>query len=115
MTLELQIRKIEPDIQVAALKGRMSLGQQLATTEKSLKSLIAEGAKKLILDLSELTYVDSSGVGVMVTLFGSMVKSGGQLRMAAPTEVVQKVITITQLHRIIPIDADLATAIRHLS
>lgn len=110
MILEILTHKIEPDITVADLIGRMSLGNQLMRAEDELKKVIEGGTKKLILDVHQLSYVDSAAIGVLVMLFGTMAKNGGQLRLAAPGEVLKKVFAITQLQRIIPIDSDVATA-----
>ena len=110
MILQVETRRIEPDITVVELGGRMSLGNQLVQAEDKIKKLIAGGAHKLILDLRELSYVDSAAIGVLVMLYGTVTKAGGQMRLAGANPVVGKIFEITQLRRMIPIDTDTAAA-----
>jgi anti-sigma B factor antagonist len=110
MILQVETHRLDPDMTVVELIGRMSLGNQLLHAEDQIKKLIAEGSKKLIIDLKSLSYVDSAAIGVMVMLFGTVTKAGGQMRLAGPNAVVAKIFDITQLRRIIPIDPDVTTA-----
>ena len=115
MILDIKTRELDPGITVLELVGRMSLGNELTYAEDRIAKLIAGGARKLILDLKALNYVDSAAIGVMVMLYGNMSKAGGQLRLAGPTPVVAKIFTITHLNKIVPIDPDVDTASRSFS
>lgn len=98
------------DVTVVELSGRMSLGNQLQLVEDRIKKLVEAGARKVILDVTAVAYIDSAAIGVMVMLYGMVAKGGGKLRMCGPSPVVAKIFEITQLKKIIPIDADLAAS-----
>lgn len=110
MILQIETRQLDPGITVVELAGRMSLGTQLSYAEDRISILIAGGVRKMILDLKALHYVDSSAIGVLVMLFGNMAKLGGQMRLAGPTQMVGKILTIAHLHKILPIDPDVAAS-----
>ena len=115
MILEIKTHELDGGITVVEMIGRMSLGNELTYAEDRITKLITGGARKVILDLKALNYVDSAAIGVMVMLFGNMSKAGGQLRMAGPTPVVAKIFTITNLNKIVPIDPDVDTAVERFT
>ena len=115
MILEIKTHEFDGGITVVEMIGRMSLGNELTYAEDRITKLIAGGARKLILNLKALNYVDSAAIGVMVMLYGNMSKAGGQLRLAGPTPLVAKIFTITHLNKIMPIDPDVDTAVERFT
>ena len=77
--------------------------------------LHTEDSKKLILDLSEVEYCDSSGLSAILLAYRILQADDGQIRIASPTKNVKKLIEISQLDRILPISKDVDTAISELS
>lgn len=77
--------------------------------------LHTEDSKKLILDLSEVEYCDSSGLSAILLAYRILQADEGQIRIAAPTKNVKKLIEISQLDRILPISKDVEAAINELS
>ena len=65
MPLSLTTRKCEPDITVIALGGRLNLGRESSQIEVVVLKALNEGVTKLIIDLSEVTYIDSTGIGII--------------------------------------------------
>ena len=69
--------KIEPDIVVLALAGRLTLGKEGQAFEAAMEDLIGQGNRKFILNLKELDYLDSAGLGVIIGSVGKVAKVGG--------------------------------------
>jgi len=115
MVTESKTRHVEPDITVVEISGRLGLGNALLGLENSINRLIEDGARKLALDVSGLTAIDSSGIGVLVSCNGLMERSGGQLRIAGAQGAVAKTFETVRLSRIAQIDTDVETCCRHLS
>lgn len=101
---------VEPGITVFEITGRLTLGDLLRSIEQSLQNLISSGVRKLVVDLTGLTFIDSSGIGVLVSCGGLMDSQGGQLRLAGAQGPVAKVFEIVRMRQILPMDPDLASA-----
>jgi len=114
MTTESKIRRIEPDITVVEISGRLALGNVLVSLEYSVRRLIEEGARKVIIDLTGLDNLDSAGIGVLVACNGLMEQSGGRLRIAGAHGSVAKAFDIIHMDRIAALDPDLQASCRLL-
>jgi anti-anti-sigma factor len=77
MAVRYELRQHAPDIIVAILTGQLNLGNRLAEFEHSIKQRIIEGSRKIILDLTGLTYIDSAGLGMVAACAGIIFKEGG--------------------------------------
>jgi len=115
MITESKTRRIEPDITVVEISGRLNLGNSLMSIETSILRLIDEGARKLIIDLTGLDHIDSSGIGVIVSCSGHMEQSGGQMRIAGARGSVAKSFDLVHLGRIAPVDPDVESACRQMA
>ena len=104
---ETKTRRVEPDITIFEISGRLNLGNLLQSAENAIRSLIDGGARKLVIDLTGLTAIDSSGIGMLISSAGHMDQLGGQLRVAGAQSTVAKVLETVHMDRIIPLDADL--------
>jgi anti-anti-sigma factor len=102
--------RIEPDITVFEISGRLSLGNLLQSVENSIQGLIDGGARKLVIDLSGLSSIDSAGIGMLISCGGRMDHSGGHVRIVGAQGSVARVLEMVHMHRIVPLDADLASA-----
>jgi len=107
---ETRVQRIEPDITVFAISGRLSLGNLLLSAESAIRALIDGGSRRLVVDLTGLDVIDSSGIGVLVSCAGHMGLAGGKMRMAGAHGMVAKVFGTIHIDRIIPADADVAAA-----
>ena len=112
---ETKSHKLEPDITVFEISGRLNLGNLLLSVENSIRGLVDGGARKLVIDVTGLNSIDSSGIGMLVSVNGHMMSQGGQMRIAGSHDAVAKVFGMVHMDKIIPIDADLATACANLS
>ena len=111
MILEVAIDLSNPAAPIAKLSGRMTLGMRLREVESRIDEAAGDGAVKLILDLSQVNYADSAGLGLIMILYGKMKTAGGQLRIVAPNESLLTLFKRTCIDSILTIDPDLATAL----
>ena len=102
--------QVEPGITVVAITGRLNLGAELIALEDALKKRIEAGSRKLALDLSGLSYIDSSGIGTIVMCAGRMKQAGGRMRVAGAQGVVMRAFEVVRLSVVVPLDADVKTA-----
>jgi anti-sigma B factor antagonist len=107
--------QVEPDITVFEISGRLNLGNLLQSVEHSIQSLINSGVRKLVIDLTGLTSIDSSGIGMLISCGGLMDSRGGQVRLVTAEGPVAKVFEMVHMRRILPLDADIASACRSFS
>lgn len=110
MITETKTHRVEPDITVFEISGRLNLGNLLQTAESAMRGLIDSGARKLVIDLTGLTAIDSSGIGTLISCAGQMDQMGGQVRLAGAHGSVGKIFETVHMSRIVPLDADLASA-----
>jgi anti-anti-sigma factor len=115
MITETKTRRVEPDITVFEISGRLNLGNSLIMVENSIKHLVEAGARKLVIDLAGLSAIDSSGIGLLMTSAGQMEQHGGRLRVVGAQGTVAKSLELVHLNRIAPLDPDVDTACRHLA
>ncbi len=114
MITETKIRRVEPGVVVLEIIGRLALGNTVLSIENSAKRLIDEGARRMVIDLTQLNSADSSGIGMLVSCFAHMEQQGGHLRIAGPHGAVAKVFNTVHLERIVPVDPDVESACRNL-
>jgi len=110
MILQADIDTSTPSVPIVKLSGRMTLGMRMREVESRIDEAAAN-ARKLILDLSAVDYSDSSGLGLIMILYGKMKSAGGQLRIVAPNAFLLDIFRKTCTDSILSIDPDLATAL----
>lgn len=103
MTVHYEFRQEELGFTVASVTGQLNLGNRLMEFEHALKQRIEEGTRKLVLDLSGLTYIDSAGLGTVATCAGMMARAGGKLVVVTVAGNITHMFEITRLNRIIDI------------
>ena len=115
MVTDTKFRQVEPDITVVEIAGRLTLGNALQSLEASLQKAIDEGARKLVIDVAAVNYLDSAAIGMLVGCNGYMEQKGGRVRIAGAQGPIAKVFAIAHLDRILPLDADVPSACESLS
>jgi anti-sigma B factor antagonist len=111
MSLEAVYEPIDLTTAVFHLTGRMAFGTRLQEVETQISELADHGIHKLILDLSGVEFLDSSGLGVLLLLYGKIKDRGGHLRLVAPTPKVLDVLKMTRTDSILSIASNLEAAI----
>jgi anti-sigma B factor antagonist len=114
MMLETEVFQFEPDITGVSCAGRFTLGTRLSETEALFNSLIQQGARKLVLDLTHVEFVDSAGLGIIMHIFGEIGQHGGHFRVAGANDQVKRLFEITHTKAILAIDPDLVTSVKKL-
>jgi len=110
-----KIRRVDPDLTVVELTGHLNLGNELMTVEAAVKGVIDEGARKLVIDVTGLAYIDSAGIGMLVACNGRIEKAGGKMRVSGAQGSVAKTFEVVHMDRITSLDPDLDSACRNLA
>ena len=88
------------DVTILNASGRITHGEEMNALRDALRNTADEGQKKILLDLGEVSYIDSSGLGVLVSSYAHIQNAGGQLKLLHLTKRVQDLLVITKLHTI---------------
>ncbi len=110
MVLSLSSRKCEPGVTVIELAGHLTLGQESGRIEAAVVAALNEGAQRIVVDLSQVAYVDSSGIGVIAYCFGKISRKGGHAAVSGAKGRVMDVFKLTRLDSVIPCYPDIASA-----
>ncbi|MGA2268724.1 MAG: STAS domain-containing protein [Bryobacteraceae bacterium] len=111
MSVKLNIRQIG-DVSVVDVAGRITLGEGSSALRDSLREMVGKGQKKILLNLGEVSYIDSSGIGELVSGFTSVTNGGGQLKLLNLTKRVKDLLQITKLYTVFDVHDSEVTAIR---
>jgi anti-sigma B factor antagonist len=85
------------DVSVMILKGKLMGGPETIEVHEQVKSLIDQDRKKVVIDLSHVAWMNSSGLGTMMGCLTSLKNAGGDLKLAGVTEKVKSLFMITKL------------------
>src|ERR1017187_1520321 len=99
-------------VTIVDLNGRITLGDETGQLRDTVRPLIAADKKKIILNLAHVDYIDSSGVGDLVSSFIAVRNAGGELKLLALTKKVRDVLHVTKLYTVFDIKDDEFTAVK---
>jgi anti-sigma B factor antagonist len=102
------------DITVLDISGRITLGEGNVMLREIVRELVDKGNKKIVLNLGEVQYIDSSGIGELVKTHTTVRNQAGQLRLVNLNKRVNDLLQMTKLSAVFDIDKDEATAIKSL-
>jgi anti-sigma B factor antagonist len=108
--MKVAIRQVD-GITILDLSGRITLGEGSITLRDSVRDVLAKGSKKILLNLGQITYIDSSGIGELVSAFTSVKNAGGELKLLNLTQKVHDLLQITKLYTVFDIWDNEASAI----
>jgi anti-sigma B factor antagonist len=111
MPLKIETREVAHVI-VLDVKGRIVLGDEIGVLRDAVRGLVADGKKKIILNLADVDYIDSSGVGELVGCFTTVRNAGGELKLLKLSQKVQDVLYVTKLYTVFDIREDEFTAVK---
>lgn len=114
MSVKLNTRQVG-DVSVVDVSGRITLGEGSSALRDSLREMVGKGQKKILLNLGDVTYIDSSGIGELVSGFTTVANQGGQLKLLKLTKRVKDLLQITKLYTVFEVHEDEAEAIRSFS
>jgi anti-sigma B factor antagonist len=95
---ELNIKERQAgDVTILDMDGKVTIGEGSVALRSAIRRLIEEGKKKILLNLAGVGYVDSSGIGELVSSYTAIGKEGGQLKLLNLTQKIQDLLAITKL------------------
>ncbi len=97
---------------IVDLSGRITLGEGSAMLRELVRDLLDKGQKKIILNLGDVGYIDSSGIGELVSGFTTVKNQGGELKLLHLTKKVHDLLQITKLYTVFDVHSDEQTALR---
>jgi anti-sigma B factor antagonist len=111
MALKITNRDVD-GVSVLALEGRVVFGEETSSVRDQVKTLLAAGKKKLVLNMEKVTFVDSTGLGMLVGVRQSAKTAGAQLRLSNVEARYSELLKMTQLWPLFDVSATEADAIK---
>jgi anti-sigma B factor antagonist len=111
MELTTANRQID-DVTVVDIKGRIVIGEESAALRSLVADLLSEGRKKILFNLAEVRYIDSTGLGALVSAYTSARKHNADLKLLNLSAKVQDVMQLTKLYTIFDVSNDEAAALK---
>jgi anti-sigma B factor antagonist len=99
-------------VAVVDCSGRITLGEGSVVLRDTVRELLGKGNKKILLNLADVNYIDSSGIGELVSGFTTVRNQGGELKLLKLTKKVHDLLQITKLYTVFDVTDDEATAIK---
>jgi anti-sigma B factor antagonist len=100
--MDIAIREVS-HVTIVDINGRISLGDETGKLRDTVRQLISADKKKIVLNLANVDYIDSSGVGELVSSFTAVRNAGGELKLLNLTKKVQDVLYVTKLYTVFDI------------
>ena len=114
MALKITSREVD-GVVVLELDGRIVLGEETVALREKVKGLLAEGKKKLVLDLKKVTTIDSSGLGALVAAYTSAKSGGASLMLCNLGSRFSELLQITKLYTVFQVSSTEADAVRTMT
>jgi len=111
MPLKIETREVA-HVTILDIEGRIVLGDEIHDLREAVRDLIKRDKKKIILNLANVDYIDSSGVGELVGCFTTLRNAGGELKLLNLTQKVHDVLHVTKLYTVFDIREDEFTAVK---
>jgi anti-sigma B factor antagonist len=99
------------DVTVIDAAGRITLGEGASAFRDRIRELASSGGKKILLNLGEVSYIDSSGIGELVSGFTTVTGGGGQLKLVGLSRRIKDLLQITKLYTVFDVHDDEAAAV----
>jgi anti-sigma B factor antagonist len=100
------------EVAIIDFSGKITLGEGSSTLRKTVRELLDQGKRKILLNLSDVDYIDSSGIGEMVSAYTTVRSAQGELKLVHLTKRVHDLIQITRLFTVFDVQEDEASALR---
>jgi len=110
MSMKFKTREVD-GVTILDLSGKITLGEGSGTLRDEVRDLVAKGSKKILLNLADISYIDSSGLGELVSAFTAVKNAGGDLKLVNLTKKVSDLLVITKLATVFDAKDDEASAI----
>ena len=111
MSVKLSTRQVG-NVSVIDVAGRITLGEGSSALRETLRDMVAKNQTKILLNLADVTYIDSSGIGELVSGYTTVTNTGGSLKLLNLNKRVKDLLQITKLYTVFEVHEDEAAAIR---
>src|ERR1700694_4246328 len=102
-------------VTIVDLSGRITLGEGSVVLRDTIRDLVSKGKNRILLNLADVTYIDSSGIGELVSAFTTVRNQGGELKLLKLTKEVHDLLQITKLYTVFDVNDDEAGAVKSFS
>ncbi|HWY68259.1 MAG TPA: STAS domain-containing protein [Terriglobales bacterium] len=99
-------------VTILDLSGRITLGEGSVVLRDQIRDLLSKSEKKILLNLGDVTYIDSSGIGELVSAFTTVRNQGGELKLLNLTKKVHDLLQITKLYTVFDVKDDETSAVK---
>ncbi len=110
MSMKITTRQVD-GVTILDLSGRITLGEGSVLLRDAVRDLLAKGSKQILLNLADVNYIDSSGIGELVSAYTTARNQGGELKLLNLTKKVHDLLQITKLYTVFDVKDDEASAI----
>jgi anti-sigma B factor antagonist len=110
VSMKATIRQVD-SVTVVDVSGRITLGEGCTQLRELIRDQLSKGNKWVLLNLADVTYIDSSGIGELVSAFTGVAKQGGALKLLHLTKKVHDLLQITKLYTVFDVHDDEARAV----
>ncbi len=111
MSIKASTRQVDK-VTIVDISGRITLGEGSSTLRETVRDMLSKGQKKILLNLGDVSYIDSSGIGELVSSFTSVNNQGGQLKLLNLQKKVHDLLQITKLYTVFEVHTDETAAVR---
>ena len=112
--MKIETRKVG-DVTVLDCSGKITLGEGTMAVRNSVREILKNGGMKIILNLGAVNYIDSSGIGELVSSYTTVTNGGGQLKLLNLTKKIQELLAITKLLTVFQVYNDERAAVASFS
>lgn len=110
MSVKITTRQVD-GVTILDLSGRITLGEGSVQLRDAVRDLLSKGQKHILLNLGDVNYIDSSGIGELVSAYTTVRNQGGELKLLNLTKKVHDLLQITKLYTVFDVKDDEASAI----
>lgn len=110
MSLKFKTRQVD-GVSIMDLSGRITLGEGSVTLRDAVRDVLSKGSSKILLNLGDVDYIDSSGLGELVSAYTAVKTSGGEMKLLSLTKKVKDLLQITKLYTVFDVSDDEAGAV----
>lgn len=110
MVLSLATQKRDPGTTVIEIAGRITRGRESSEIEATVLKAVTEGSRNIVLDLEHVSWIDSTGIGIVAYCFGKASQAGVRLCVSAANGRVREVFKLTRIDQVIDFYPDVASA-----
>ena len=109
--MSVETKQLDSGVAVVTISGRLIMGAETERLNTAVQGLLQNDQKKFVLDISALDYVDSSGIGMLVSCVTNVRKAGGELKLAGANPRIRRILAMTGVDSMMPMFDTLAAAV----